>query len=250
MDGRPEGARAPIDATWLGRVAYRDAWDLQKRLAADRAEGAIGDRLLLLEHDAVLTLGRGADEGHVLASPDELDALGIELLRVERGGEVTYHGPGQLVAYPIVRLADRGLLVRPFVRALEAAMIETCAAFGVAAGRREGHPGCWVDADGTRAAQDRRARAAGRARDDLPRHRAQRGRRARRASASSTRAGCPASCPRRSPPSSAGRTRRPSTARVAGGRVAPSRGVRPMRSARSCASRSPGAARMTGAARP
>ena len=61
---------------------------------------------------------------------------------------MTYHGPGQLVAYPIVRLADRGLLVRPFVRALEAAMIETCAAFGVAAGRREGHPGCWIDADG------------------------------------------------------------------------------------------------------
>jgi lipoate-protein ligase B len=148
MDGRPEGARAPIDATWLGRVAYRDAWDLQKRLAAARAEGSIGDRLLLLEHDAVLTLGRGADEGHVLASPDALDALGIELLRVERGGEVTYHGPGQLVAYPIVRLADRGLLVRPFVRALEAAMIETCAAFGVEAGRREGHPGCWIDADG------------------------------------------------------------------------------------------------------
>ena len=70
------------------------------------------------------------------------------MLRVERGGEVTYHGPGQLVAYPIVRLADRGLLLRPYVRALEAALADTCAAFGVAAGRREGHPGCWVDPDG------------------------------------------------------------------------------------------------------
>jgi lipoyl(octanoyl) transferase len=140
-------APAPIDARWLGRVPYREAWDLQKRLAASRAEGAIHDQLLLVEHPAVLTLGRGADERHVLASPDELDALGIELLRVERGGEVTYHGPGQLVAYPIVRLADRGILLRPFVRALETAMIETCAAFGVTAGRRAGHPGCWVDPD-------------------------------------------------------------------------------------------------------
>ena len=67
---------------------------------------------------------------------------------MERGGEVTYHGPGQLVAYAIVKLADRGLHVRPFVGALEAALVDTCAAFGVAAATREGHPGCWVDADG------------------------------------------------------------------------------------------------------
>ena len=67
---------------------------------------------------------------------------------MERGGEVTYHGPGQLVAYPIVRLADRGLLLRPFVRALEWALSDTCALFGVIAGPREGHPGCWVDPEG------------------------------------------------------------------------------------------------------
>jgi lipoyl(octanoyl) transferase len=148
MDGRLAGALAPIDARWLGRVAYRDAWDLQKRLAAARAEGRIPDQLLLLEHPAVLTLGRGADESHVLATPDELARREIDVLRVERGGEVTYHGPGQLVAYPIVRLADRELLVRPFVRALEAALAETCASLGVAAGRLEGHPGCWVDPEG------------------------------------------------------------------------------------------------------
>jgi lipoyl(octanoyl) transferase len=138
----------PIAAHWLARVPYRDAWDLQKRLAAGRADGRIGDQLLLLEHPAVLTLGRQADESHVLAPMDVLEARGIEVLRVERGGEVTYHGPGQLVAYPIVRLADRGLLLRPYVRALEAALADTCAAFGVAAGRRDGHPGCWVDPDG------------------------------------------------------------------------------------------------------
>lgn len=141
---------SPITAHWLGRIGYRDAWDLQKAIARARAAGAIGDRLLLLEHPAVLTLGRGADESHVLASAALLEARGIELLRVERGGEVTYHGPGQLVAYPVVRLADRDLLLRPFVRALEAALVETCAAFGVRASRRDGHPGCWIDPDGPR----------------------------------------------------------------------------------------------------
>ena len=140
--------RGPIEAVWLGRIDYRDAWALQKTLAAERAEGTIGDRLLLLEHPAVLTLGRHAEPGHVLASPEELALRGIEVIRVERGGEVTYHGPGQLVAYPILALSRRGLLIRPFVRALEGAMAETCAAFGVVAGRRDGHPGCWVDPDG------------------------------------------------------------------------------------------------------
>jgi lipoate-protein ligase B len=129
-------------------MAYRDAWTLQKRLAAQRADGLIGDRLLLVEHPPVLTLGRQADESHVLASASELTRRGIEVVRVERGGEVTYHGPGQLVAYPILALSRRGLLLRPLVRALEAAMVETCAAFGVTADRREGHPGCWIDPEG------------------------------------------------------------------------------------------------------
>ena len=140
--------RAARRPTGWAASAYRDAWDLQKRLAGARADDRIGDQLLLLEHPAVLTLGRGADESHVLASPALLEARGIELLRVERGGEVTYHGPGQLVAYPIIKLADRGLLLRPLVRALEGALVDTCAAFGVAAARREGHPGCWIDPEG------------------------------------------------------------------------------------------------------
>ncbi len=145
--GRPV-APGRLAVHWLGRIAYRDAWQLQHRLVAARAAGAIGDQLLLLEHDPVLTLGRHADESHVRARPGVLAARGIELLRVERGGEVTYHGPGQLVAYPILALERRGLLLRPLVRALEAAMVETCAAFGVAAARRDGHPGCWCDPDG------------------------------------------------------------------------------------------------------
>lgn len=141
---------SPIVATWLGRVAYRDGWALQRRLVDERAEGRVVDQLLLLEHEPVLTLGRQADDSHVLARPSELRRRGIEVVRVERGGEVTYHGPGQLVAYPILRLGDRGILVRPLVAALEAAMIGTCAELGVAAYRRDGHPGCWVAADRNR----------------------------------------------------------------------------------------------------
>ncbi len=143
-----DSAGDALEVTWLGRIDYREAWDLQKRLAAARADGEIGDRLLLLEHPAVLTLGKHADESHVLASPAELARRGIAVLRVERGGEVTYHGPGQLVAYPIIALSRRGLLLRPLVRALEAAMVATSEAFGVAAARRDGHPGCWCDPAG------------------------------------------------------------------------------------------------------
>ena len=142
-------AGAGLEARWLGRIDYRHAHALQKRLAAERADGHIPDQLLLLEHPAVLTLGRRSDPSHIRASTERLALCGIEVIEVERGGEVTYHGPGQLVAYPIVALSQRGLMIRPFVRALEAAMVATCAALGVAAARRDGHPGCWcaVDAD-------------------------------------------------------------------------------------------------------
>ncbi len=139
-----------LQSEWLGRVGYRAAWERQHALVAARSEGRIPDRLLLVEHDPVLTLGRHADPTHVRASEAELTARGMEVIRVERGGEVTYHGPGQLVAYPIVRLADRGLLLRPFVRALELAMGDTAAAYGVDATRRDGYPGAWCDADGPR----------------------------------------------------------------------------------------------------
>ena len=139
------GEEHPIEVRWLGRVAYREAWNVQHELVAQRRNGEITDQLLLLEHPAVLTLGRQASEEHVRASTHELGLRGIEVIRVERGGEVTYHGPGQLVAYPIIRLTDRGILLRPLVRALEQAMMDTAAAFGVAAGRRDGYPGCWCD---------------------------------------------------------------------------------------------------------
>lgn len=136
-----------LHCEWLGRATYRIAWERQHALVAARAEGLIPDQLLLVEHDPVLTLGRNADPTHVRASEALLAERGIELIRVERGGEVTYHGPGQLVAYPIIRLADRALLLRPFVRALELAMVDTATSYGVDATRREGYPGCWCAID-------------------------------------------------------------------------------------------------------
>ena len=141
-------AVAPLRARWLGRVDYADGYSLQKRLVDARAADAIGDQLLLLEHQPVLTLGRNSDPAHIRATDAELGARAIEVVRIERGGEVTYHGPGQLVAYPIMKLHERGLLLRPLVRALEAAMVATCVAQGVVAARRDGHPGCWCDPDG------------------------------------------------------------------------------------------------------
>ena len=144
-----EVAHGRLETHWLGRIEYGRAWSLQKRLAAARADDRIADQLLLLEHPPVLTLGRTSDPSHILASPDELARRGIDLVRVERGGEVTFHGPGQLVAYPILALGRRGLLVRPLVRALEDAMIETCRVMGVEADRRDGHPGCWIDPEGS-----------------------------------------------------------------------------------------------------
>jgi lipoyl(octanoyl) transferase len=136
-------AATNLDVRWLGRIDYRQAWELQHELVAKRANGEIADQLLTLEHPPVLTLGRQSDPKHIRASTTELNKRGIEVIRVERGGEVTYHGPGQLVAYPIIRLADRDILLRPFVRALEQAMIDTAARFGVSAGRHEGYPGVW-----------------------------------------------------------------------------------------------------------
>ncbi|MEX1295098.1 MAG: lipoyl(octanoyl) transferase LipB [Candidatus Limnocylindrales bacterium] len=136
------------DVEWLGRMPYREAWELQRARHAARDAGQIADTLLLVEHEPVLTLGRHALDEHVLAGPEELQRRGIEVIRVERGGEVTFHGPGQLVAYPIVRLRERPVLLRPFVRALELTMGDVAARYGVAAAPRPGYPGVWVEQDG------------------------------------------------------------------------------------------------------
>jgi lipoyl(octanoyl) transferase len=130
----------------LGTVPYHPTWELQDELAEQRRGRRIGDRLLLLEHFPVYTIGRGGDAANMLASPERLRSLGADLVRIDRGGDITFHGPGQIVAYPIVELRDP-LDLRRYVRTLEAAIIATAAAFGVAGDRLEGHPGIWVEGE-------------------------------------------------------------------------------------------------------
>jgi len=128
----------------LGTAPYQPTWELQDELAQQRRERRIGDRLLLVEHFPVYTIGRGGDDRNLLATPARLRQIGAEYVRVDRGGDITFHGPGQLVAYPIVELRDP-LDLRRYVRALEGAVIETAAAFGVVAGRVDGLTGVWVE---------------------------------------------------------------------------------------------------------
>ena len=128
----------------LGTVAYTPAWELQDELADQRRARQIGDRLLLVEHFPVYTIGRGGDEANLLATPERLRQIGAEYHRIDRGGDITFHGPGQLVAYPIVELKDP-LDLRRYVRSLEAAIIATASAFGVDAGRVDGLTGVWVE---------------------------------------------------------------------------------------------------------
>lgn len=129
----------------LGTVDYAEAHGLQQTLQAQRIAGEIEDTVLLLEHPAVLTMGRAAKAEHVLASREVLDTRGIQVHEIGRGGDVTYHGPGQLVAYPIIALEDARRDVRKYVWSLEEAMIRTCGDFGIRAQRVEGLNGAWVD---------------------------------------------------------------------------------------------------------
>ena len=127
----------------LGLIAYRDAWRLQEALATRLRLGE-DETLLLLEHPHVFTIGRRGTLANLTVPLDELRALGASLYRVDRGGDITYHGPGQLVAYPIVDLERRGGDVVGFVRALEDAIIRVAGELGVAARRVEGRTGVWA----------------------------------------------------------------------------------------------------------
>jgi len=142
--GRGEGPRHALVARRLGRVAYDEAHNLQQRLVRARQAGAIPDTLLLLEHPAVVTLGRAAKAPHLLLTPAAYAGRGIELHEVGRGGDVTFHGPGQVVAYPIVDLSPDRRDVRKYVQCLEEAMLRTCAEYGLAGQRVEGLNGAWL----------------------------------------------------------------------------------------------------------
>lgn len=136
----------------LGRMDYDTAWNLQRRLAAARAENRIVDTLLLLEHPHTYTLGRSAKVEHLLMSEVERAEKGVHVVEVDRGGDITYHGPGQLVAYPILYLgrADpRGHLPSAdyvgYLRRLEEVLINLLGDFGISGRREEGYTGVWVD---------------------------------------------------------------------------------------------------------
>lgn len=130
----------------LGLVPYATALELQKSLVDDRRHGRIPDTLLLLEHPHVITLGvkLAAARTHIVATPGRLAALGVDVVETGRGGDVTYHGPGQLVAYPIVDLKPDRQDVHRYVRDLEEVMARVCAGYGVTAGRIAGLSGTWV----------------------------------------------------------------------------------------------------------
>lgn len=131
----------------LGLVGYREAYQLQRRLLHARLDGDTTDKLLLLEHPPVFTIGKSGKLENVLASRTKLAREGISLFFTDRGGDVTYHGPGQLVAYPIIDLRNRKKDVRQCVRDLEEVVIRTLSDFSIEAHRDGGHAGVWVNGE-------------------------------------------------------------------------------------------------------
>jgi lipoyl(octanoyl) transferase len=128
----------------LGEVPYAQAFDLQERLRQRRIAGDIPDRLLVLEHPPVITLGRRDCDGDIVSPPDAVGAAGIEVVKTNRGGRATYHGPGQIVGYFICSLQGMGIGIREFVRSVEEVCMLALCDFGVVAGRDPEHPGLWV----------------------------------------------------------------------------------------------------------
>jgi lipoyl(octanoyl) transferase len=142
-----------LEVRRLGTIGYQDGLALQQTLVEQRKRGEIGDQLLLLEHPHVITLGVKTrnDLSHVLESPQSLAAQGVELYESGRGGDVTYHGPGQLVGYPILELAGERRDVHRYVRDLEEVLIRAVSGFGIAARRITGLTGIWVGEEGKEA---------------------------------------------------------------------------------------------------
>lgn len=138
----------PLAIRRLGIVSYADALELQRQLVEDRRAGLVPDTLLLLQHPHVITIGvRKGGAANIVAPPDRLRDLGVEVFDTGRGGDVTYHGPGQLVGYPILDLRPDRQDVHKYVRDIEEVMIRVCADYGLAAGRIPGLTGAWVSGE-------------------------------------------------------------------------------------------------------
>ena len=132
-----------IQYFWLGRQSYQPVWKLQKQLHAKRVSGEISDVVLLVEHEHVYTFGKNADTNNLLNSKPR----NAEVVQIDRGGEVTYHGPGQLVCYPIIDLHDYKMSVSWYMRMLENVVIDCLQSYGIESGRKEGLTGVWVGDD-------------------------------------------------------------------------------------------------------
>jgi lipoyl(octanoyl) transferase len=139
--------KRPLLVRHLGRVPYAEGLQIQEQLVAERQAGRIVDVLLLLEHEPVFTMGRNARAENVLLSSEALRSRGFEIFETGRGGDVTYHGPGQVVGYPILELPTDRRDVHRYVRDLEEVMIRACAEYGITAGRIAGKTGTWVGTD-------------------------------------------------------------------------------------------------------
>jgi len=129
---------------WLGLIGYRDAYQLQKKLLQQRLDGQIGDTLLLLEHPPTITVGKSGKVENILASQVKLAREGVSLVFTDRGGDVTLHGPGQLVGYPIMDLKEQNKNSRRYLHNLEETLIRTLVDFNIESHRDKGHPGVWV----------------------------------------------------------------------------------------------------------
>lgn len=133
-----------LKVEWLGRIDYGAAWDLQKRLVGEIDRRERPDTLLLLEHPPTYTIGTDRHPEHLLLSPGELKRRGIALHQIDRGGDITYHGPGQLVGYPLLYLEAEGLDLHAYLRKLEQALIDLLRTFGIAGGRKPAYTGVWT----------------------------------------------------------------------------------------------------------
>lgn len=133
-----------IRTEWLSRIDYGEAWELQKKLVREIDREELGETLLLLEHPPTYTIGSDRHPEHLLYSAEELARRGISLYEIDRGGDITYHGPGQLVGYPLLYLDAVGLDLHSYLRTLEEAIIRLLAEFGIEGGRKPEYTGVWV----------------------------------------------------------------------------------------------------------